>query len=108
MWYFTVANRMHMKIKPFLFILACFCGVYCSAQLPVNHFVKAKQYATSINIAKDSILQLMQREKIPGLSVCISKNFKTVWSAGFGFADLENAVPVNSTSMFRIAAFRKH
>ena len=107
MWYFTVTNGMHMKAKPILFILACFCGVYSSAQLPVNHFVKAKQYATSINLAKDSIVQLMQREKIPGLSICISKDFKTVWSAGFGFADLENAVPVNSTSMFRIGSLSK-
>jgi len=56
MWYFTVTNGMHMKAKPILFILACFCGVYCSAQLPINHFVKAKQYATSINLAKDSIV----------------------------------------------------
>lgn len=48
----------------------------------------------------------LAKEGLPGLAVAVSKG-NQVWSAGFGSADLEQGVPVNSQSMFRAASIAK-
>jgi CubicO group peptidase (beta-lactamase class C family) len=43
---------------------------------------------------------------VPGLAVAVAKN-DSIWSAGFGKADLEQDVPVTARSMFRTASVAK-
>jgi CubicO group peptidase (beta-lactamase class C family) len=43
----------------------------------------------------------------PGLSAAIVVGESVVWAQGFGFADLEQNVPVRSESVFRIASISK-
>jgi CubicO group peptidase (beta-lactamase class C family) len=47
------------------------------------------------------------REEIPGLSVSVVLHDELVWSAGFGFADLEHRVPCTSSTLHRIASVSK-
>ena len=64
--------------------------------------------AKKIDSARGLVIDLMSKQKIPGLSVTIMQNGKIIWSEGFGFADLENRVPVNpSTTRFRIGSVSK-
>ncbi len=65
-------------------------------------------FATSIKHSKDSIQKLILRKKIPGASVTVMVDGKTVWSEGFGYADLEQKVAVNpSKTKFRIGSISK-
>jgi len=48
----------------------------------------------------------LTKEGLPGLAIAVSKGDQ-VWSAGFGSADLEQNVPVDSRSLFRTASISK-
>lgn len=48
----------------------------------------------------------MASDKLPGLAIGFFKNDLT-WMKGFGFADLENRVPVKTESAFRLASITK-
>ena len=43
----------------------------------------------------------------PGVCVAVSIDGKTVWSEGFGFADVENRVLCSSKTVMRIASISK-
>lgn len=63
---------------------------------------------TDIQQAEKRVAVFMQQTKAPGLAVSVSKEGELIWSEGFGYADLENRVPVNpSTSKFRIGSVSK-
>ena len=50
----------------------------------------------------------MKEERgIPGVSIAVSVDGKTVWSEGFGFADVENRVSCSSKTVMRIASISK-
>lgn len=50
----------------------------------------------------------MKEERgIPGVSIAVSVDGKTVWSEGFGFADVENRVLCTSKTVMRIASISK-
>lgn len=69
---------------------------------------KISSFGNAIQFSRDSITKLMQRAHIPGLSVTVSVNGKTVWSEGFGYADIEHGVPVYpSKTKFRIGSISK-
>ncbi len=44
---------------------------------------------------------------VPGLSIAVSVDGETVWSEGFGYADLEQKVPVWPTTKFRVGSVSK-
>jgi len=48
----------------------------------------------------------LSKDGLPGLSVAVGTGDE-IWSAGFGIADLEQGVPVDSRSMFRTASLSK-
>ncbi len=49
----------------------------------------------------------MQKEHIPGLMVSIVKKDSIVFSGGLGYADLEQKIPVDSTTQFHLASVTK-
>lgn len=49
----------------------------------------------------------MSAELVPALSVAVSTGDGPVWSAAWGFADLENFVPATPRTAFRIASIAK-
>lgn len=57
--------------------------------------------------ATDLILQYKEKNACPGMSVCVSVGGKTVYSKGFGFADVEQLVRVRENTVFRIASISK-
>ncbi|HMQ61585.1 MAG TPA: serine hydrolase domain-containing protein [Flavilitoribacter sp.] len=62
----------------------------------------------AIQEATRLIQDLMTEQRIPGISITILRNGKTLWSEGFGFADLENQSPViPGKTMFRIGSVSK-
>src|SRR5207253_7938605 len=51
--------------------------------------------------------ELAKRESLPGFSVAVAVDGKTVWSEGFGLADLENKVAVSPRTRFRVGSISK-
>lgn len=64
------------------------------------------QYAAAIEQARGVALELAGRG-IPGLSVAVAVGGEIVWSEGFGYADLEQRVPVGPSTRFRIGSVSK-
>lgn len=53
------------------------------------------------------ILSEMNEERFPGVSTVIVKDDKIIWVQSYGMADLENAIPVNDTTVFLLASISK-
>lgn len=49
----------------------------------------------------------MDEWKVPGLAICILKDGKLIFSEGFGFRDIEKALPVTSNTLFAIGSCTK-
>jgi len=54
-----------------------------------------------------AISRFMAANSTPGVSVAVVENGVEEWSAGFGSADLENAVPATSHTLYRLASVSK-
>ncbi|KAA3612367.1 MAG: class A beta-lactamase-related serine hydrolase [Calditrichaeota bacterium] len=68
------------------------------------------QKYTGPNVEKATVLaeEFMQESKAAGLAISVGKNGKIIWSAGFGFADLEQNVPIlPARTKFRIGSVAK-
>jgi CubicO group peptidase (beta-lactamase class C family) len=60
------------------------------------------------NTALDnSILQIMEEEKLPGVSTLIVKGGEIIWNQSYGFADIENEVNVTDSTIFMLASISK-
>ncbi|XP_011449649.3 uncharacterized protein [Magallana gigas] len=60
------------------------------------------------NTVDPVITQAMQcRPRIPGLSIAVVKDGKTLLSKGYGLADLQNGAPVTEFTLFRLASITK-
>ncbi len=55
------------------------------------------------------LLDLVNQKKIPGLSITVLKDGKTILQKGYGYADIEKKIPVDPTkTIFRIASVSKN
>jgi len=82
----------------------CFLLLAASPALSVavSGGLTAHQIEQISQIASDTL----QTKQLPGLAVAVAKG-DSLWSAGFGKADLEQDVPVSTHSLFRIASIGK-
>ena len=86
---------MKKSLFAFLFIL-----------IPLTGFSQDLSVATQ---KADSIVQeFFISNNFPGMSVSVFKGNEMVWSKGYGFADVENQIPVDpSVTKFRIGSVSK-
>jgi CubicO group peptidase (beta-lactamase class C family) len=54
-----------------------------------------------------TIQELMQRFRIPGVSIAVIKDFKIHWAKGYGVADAETGQPVDTGTAFQAASISK-
>ena len=69
---------------------------------PAPELAAAKRAKIEAAIAK-----FMAANKVPGLAAAVVENGALEWSAGFGSADLENAVPATASTLFRLGSVSK-
>lgn len=80
-----------------VFLFLAFLSVAAQAQIPPAAAQKI-----------DELVQAeMVRQKIPGLTVAIGTGDRIVYSKAFGMADIENSVPVKTSTVFRTASIAK-
>jgi len=53
------------------------------------------------------LISLQSQWSSPGIVVCVMRKGKVVWNEAFGYADIENAIPLTTQSKIRIASISK-
>src|SRR5678809_1326941 len=64
-------------------------------------------YKEPIAVIETWIEAQMAYESFPGMTVAIVKDQQLVWSKGYGYADLENKVPMKAESLCSICSISK-
>ncbi|MEQ9425464.1 MAG: serine hydrolase domain-containing protein [Cyclobacteriaceae bacterium] len=88
-----------MRLFYFINIIWLFFLVNCTSP--------GEQSDTKVTVASKWIEDLMDEQKIPGISIAVSKGDSIIWAAGFGHADLENNIAVTTKTKFRIGSISK-
>ncbi|MEW6207335.1 MAG: serine hydrolase domain-containing protein [Acidobacteriota bacterium] len=65
------------------------------------------RYEQAIRMGREMATRLISQTGAPGLSVAVAVDGSLVWSEGFGFADMENRVPVRAHTRFRVGSLSK-
>ena len=69
--------------------------------------LRAQAATDSVAIARARELVRARMDSIPGLAVAVAVDGRIVWSEGIGWADLEQRVPVRTTTRFRVGSISK-
>ena len=59
------------------------------------------------SILDEYILDEMEEEHFPGTTTVIVKDGEIVWIQSYGFADIENGIPVSDSTQFLLASMSK-
>ena len=54
-----------------------------------------------------TLQQVMERFRVPGVSVAVIKDFKIEWAKGYGVADIESGMRVDADTIFQAASISK-
>jgi len=75
--------------------------------LPTAELAAGDDYAEAIAASRDAVRRIMTEASVPGASVAVGIGERIVWSEGFGWADLEQRVPVTPLTRFRVGSVSK-
>lgn len=97
-------NKLIVMLSIFLSIVLSPLNVYA-----LGNDDKEINYLTNDETAKIEkfIEENMSEGNIPGLSVTLVKDDKTIYQKGFGYSDIDGRKPVNSESLFEIGSNSK-
>lgn len=87
-------------IKLIQFICLIFPFVVLNAQ-------NNPKYSTLIKECDDYIIQNMTSQNVVGVSAAIIINDSVIWKNGYGFADLENKIPMTANTVVNIGSITK-
>jgi serine beta-lactamase-like protein LACTB, mitochondrial len=83
-------------------------GAPVRAQTPkLAAVVPADDYLAQIVEARRLTREMMVESGMPGVSVAVALGGHLLWSEGFGWADLEQSVPVTTLTKFRVGSVSK-
>ncbi|MGB2714752.1 MAG: serine hydrolase domain-containing protein [Vicinamibacterales bacterium] len=68
----------------------------------VAQFTPLRPWADAVDQGRRLVRASLVEQNLPGLSVAVGAGGDIVWAEGFGYADLENRVPVRPGMRFRI------
>ena len=68
----------------------------------VTHSAPLPKWADAVEQGRQIVRAGLTEQNLPGLSVAVGLGGEIVWAEGFGWADLENKVPVAPEMRFRI------
>lgn len=93
------ANTLRLPILSLLLVILSLASGTVAQQKSLSPEKRA-------NVEK-AISSFMSANKVPGIGAAVVLDGEPVWSAGFGMADLENSVPVTSSTLFRLGSISK-
>jgi CubicO group peptidase (beta-lactamase class C family) len=68
----------------------------------VMHADPSRKWADAVERGRQSVRASLTEQNLPGLSVAVGVGGDIVWAEGFGWANIENRVPVAPGTRFRI------
>ena len=69
--------------------------------------VEGKQSPNRQGLDALTLQEVMQKYRVPGVSIAVVKDFRIDWASGFGTADVETALPVDVHTLFQAASISK-
>ena len=69
----------------------------------VRHSEPSRKWTDAVERGRQTMRAGLTQQNLPGLSVSVGVDGDIVWAEGFGWADLENQVPVAPDTGFRVA-----
>jgi CubicO group peptidase (beta-lactamase class C family) len=73
----------------------------------VTRSTPVPRWADAVERGRQAVLADLTGQNLPGVSVAVGSGGEVVWAEGFGWADLENKVPVTPGTRFRIGTASK-
>ena len=101
---FAVGVPLAAGIGLYVFILSTMTPLHPSAQevTSVRRSDPLQQWAHAAEQARQVVRAGLTEQNLPGLSVAVGVGGAIVWAEGFGWADLEQRVPVAPETLFPI------
>src|SRR5690349_16831607 len=93
---------------PLLMMLAVLpCAPVRAQDAPYAVAGHATTDSALIRQIRDSLVRRMEKAGVPGASITVMREGKVLWSEGFGWADVEQRVPVTALTRFRVGSVSK-
>ena len=54
-----------------------------------------------------TLQQILERFKVPGISIAVIHDFKVEWTKSYGLADVETHAPITADTLFQAASMSK-
>ena len=102
----TPATRQHRHVV-LAIVLASLCAPVAQAQAPAAVAPAPLHYAEVVDEARALVQADIAERGYPGIAIAVSVGGETVWSEGFGYADLEHRVPMSRSVKFRVGSISK-
>ncbi|RKG56433.1 class A beta-lactamase-related serine hydrolase [Corallococcus sp. AB011P] len=67
----------------------------------------SSRHEAQVQQARAFAQKLLKDFQLPGLSVAVAHRGQVLWSEGFGYADLEQGIPVTPLTRFRVGSVSK-
>src|SRR5262245_55641788 len=67
----------------------------------------APQIRPAVEDLEAFILEEMQAQELPGLSIALLDGDRVVWARGFGYADAARKTPAAADTVYRVASISK-
>jgi serine beta-lactamase-like protein LACTB len=99
--------RSRIVLRLILPGLVAVSPVMAQQTAPARRSTTVSSQSSRIATARKYLRDVLAKERIPGISAAVAIDGRIVWAEGFGFADLENKVPLTMTSRMRIASISK-
>ena len=88
----------------FMYVSATTVPLHRTAQdvTSVVDATPAQRWASAADQARQIVRAAVTEQNLPGVSVAVGAANEIVWAEGFGWANIENKVPVSPETRFRI------
>ncbi len=94
-------------MKPIPLLLMMAVTVWGQTAADAVRLVEGKQTPDRRGMDGFTIEELMEKFRVPGVSVAVIKDFQVHWAKGWGYADAEAKTPVVAETMFQAASMSK-
>src|SRR6187431_2569185 len=93
-----IVEYMNMNTASFRLVVV----VILASHLPLAAQQTSRLTNRQITAIDSTIHELMARTLTPGVSVAVASGKEIIWSKGYGKADLENDLPANANTVYRL------
>ena len=98
-------SRRHLAAIAVL--VAGLCAPMAQAQAPPAVAPAPLHYAEVVDDVRALVRADIAERGYPGIAIAVSVDGATVWSEGFGYADLEHRIPMSPSVKFRVGSISK-